>query len=307
MSSRYISLLESQLEAPFVLDPALNPADYSITNSMRDLDNWKARVFLANNWSDGMPDKGEMGEVGYTMISTTTNHIIPISRSDEHNKGGDLLYWLRDRKKLAINPTDYVPLFNGNNYIYSMSEIPIMLNVMSKYLSYGAPDSIIQGAYGEVRKIAITAKQFVASGGDVVVRPGTVAPLGRALIEDYQECAKALAACRANGQRSLIGRAFQTALQVLRRMLSYRYSIMMHLELSKVSETMSQLGELRRAEDVQGLELLMFGHDSLKNTMHMSMKQYQAARDAGNPKLWDDKVEAFWGDLPLAIDMLARF
>lgn len=104
-----IRIVEAASSSSFILDPALDPRDYEITNSLRDVRNWRVKTFLNNNGAD--TKIGSMDPVGYVMISLTSNRIIPISTNDEHRQGYDLLYYLRDKKKKKINIEDYRPVF----------------------------------------------------------------------------------------------------------------------------------------------------------------------------------------------------
>lgn len=107
------------LSASFKLPDAVPTSLFKLTNSMADVQKWKAKV-LENN-QQGVP-KGEFDSVGYIMVSLVDNTIIPIARSDEHRKGFEVMDCVYS-EKYGINPSNYYPIFAiGNNYPYDKED-----------------------------------------------------------------------------------------------------------------------------------------------------------------------------------------
>jgi hypothetical protein len=300
-----ITLVESI--QPFQLHPALDPKKYQITDSLADVERWRVYVYDGNSMGDGDAKPGTMGEVGYTMISKTSNHIIPIARSDEHHMGFDTLHGLA-RKNPGIVVRDFIPIFYGGNYINSMDEVPDYLNVIAKWLAYGGKNGVLEGARMTPRT-AISMRDFVESGGKITVEPGQLAPIGKAILASYKEAATALRMARDNPEKkSAVNAAFMASLNVIKTFSSLGFLIMGDFKMEDVRNAVPRIKELKAAGDVQGLEEFMFGFHSLKNTMHNNLRALQKKRDSGQPDyFYGDKAAAIWGDIPLAIDALGRF
>ena len=178
-----IILVEDNLlaEAPkkgFVLAPFLNPANYQITDSLKDAARWQAKILTANSAGAGQK-VGQMDAVGYVMISNIDNTIVPIARADEHNLGSDLLWKLT--KRTSFDPQNYTPIFSiGNNYVYSAGDLAPLLKVVKKFLSYGGnPELMLRGS-NDLRGKCTTLGNFVESKGKVTVAPGKLHPVGQA-------------------------------------------------------------------------------------------------------------------------------
>ena len=59
-----------EIIAKFKLHPEVDPENYQITNTLRSVGKWKARILSGNSMSNEK-DVGDWEPVGYTMISTT--------------------------------------------------------------------------------------------------------------------------------------------------------------------------------------------------------------------------------------------
>lgn len=101
-----IKLINEQKDFTTFQLPKNIPSNFfKITNSLKDIKNWKARI-LENNSGGEKLKVGDYDEVGYVMISLKDNTIIPIARSDEHHRGYDIMYEIYE-SKYKIVPYDY--------------------------------------------------------------------------------------------------------------------------------------------------------------------------------------------------------
>lgn len=303
---RLHEILTEGQRASFRLHPALNPTNYVMTDSIADYDMWRAMTYVCNNaGSDETLGKGDLYEVGYIMISLVDDTIIPISRLDEHHMGRDVLYSLA--RKYKFSDGDYLPIWpGGNNYIYNKSEIEPLRTALSKFLSYGGGDGMVCGT-SDMRGVMMTASQFVESGGDVEIKPGEIAPVGKMILAQYTQLANALAAARGDARPSTAGAAFKTATNVARMHVRFLYDIEMSGSMADTQALVGQVRDLQKENDLQGLSALFFGHIGVKNRMHGALKQAYEKHKRGEWVFGYDKTEAIWGDIPLAIDMLGRF
>lgn len=295
------------MRQPFQLHPALDADKYKITASLADIDNWRVYVYDGNSMGTNSPGRGQMDEVGYTMISKTTNHIIPIARSDEHHMGFDTLHGLA-HKNPSIITKNFVPIFHGGNYINAESEIPDYLNVIGKWLAYGGANGILEGARMSPR-FAVSMKDFVASGGNITVEPGQLAAVGKAILAAYQSASEAIIAANANPEKkSAVNAAFLASMNVIKNFSSLGFLVMGDFKMDDVRAAVPAITKLRAAGDLHGLMEFMFGFNSLKNTMHNNLRKLQKRRESGERDFfYDEKAQAIWGDIPLAINLLGRF
>ncbi|RYE99687.1 MAG: hypothetical protein EOO77_35140 [Oxalobacteraceae bacterium] len=278
---------------PFVLAPGLDPNNYQLTDSMRDFKSWKAMTYEG----DSRIKKGEFGPVGYIWISLKDNTIIPISRGDEHHEGGDVIYDLINSNQLRIgSPKEYVPIFSyGDNYIYYKEDIPKYLNVLAKFLSWGGMDGTLKGA-NDMRKMSMSNSQFVASKGDITIQPGHLAPLGKSFYDHYKTLQTAIIQAREATARSAQMRPFKVAADVLKFLSGHTYAL--NISPTVVKQQIAAVRALAKENDLQGLSDLFYGFGSMKRKIHEELRQH-------DPKAWTgDTQVAFWGDVPLAVNML---
>jgi hypothetical protein len=311
---------------PFVLDPSLDPANYKITDSLADVKSWRAKTVFGASYQDESKNKepGDWDTIGYIMISKTRNTIIPIPRADEHHQGYDSLSHINQQIRANIprarrgrnappveepqyiNIRDYIPIWSGGqNYIYDAKDVPDFLNVLEKYLSYGGPDGYLQGSYG-MKGMVMSLSDFVANKGPYVIRKGELAPVGRMIVAAYQSLSQALRAARGSDKRSVIGKAFQIAMSV--QAVLRKTTSVTKVGWQEVEELGGQIKALQKTGDVQGLEKLMFGFDSIKHKMHDQLRAYVERKAKGEHDHWqDDDHKACWGDVSMAVDLLGRF
>lgn len=112
---------------------------YETSGDLSNVGNWKAKIVLGNCMAGNLK-VGDMDEVGYVAINLKTDEIVPITRSDEHWAGYELLWHLYDRGIIKSKPEDFITLFPGNNYPdYTVSEKDSgkYVGAVKKWLSYG--------------------------------------------------------------------------------------------------------------------------------------------------------------------------
>jgi hypothetical protein len=289
----------------FRLDPALDPANYSITKTMKDCSKWKAMTYAG----DDRYNNNEMTEVGYVMISLTRDTIIPISRGDEHHRGYDLLYDFASgeftqyynkkakRIPLDINPTDYFPMWrDGRSYLYNTSEAKPLMIAAEKFLKYGGPDGIV-AMRQDFREQTMHLSDFInANGNNIDVPAGELSPAGKRLFDKFENLALAIRDLGNDPDRIKALPVFKQAADLVQNCIILAYEL--SLSYTDLQKIIQELALLRKENDVKSLEKIIFGFHGLKNTIHVEMKK--------SDKWTVDRLQAFWGDLDLAIDLFSR-
>ena len=98
-------LFESNIEI-FTIPEKLQKY-YNIEGNISNIYEWRAKIIL-NNSSSNLKI-GDYDNVGYIMINHNNSDIIPIARSDEHQRGEELLYHLYSKK--LIDNLMYISCF----------------------------------------------------------------------------------------------------------------------------------------------------------------------------------------------------
>lgn len=300
---RYNDLILRENQAGFVLHPALDPANYQITDSIRDLKKWRAMTYVDNNAGKGI---GQMDEVGYIMISLVDNTIVPIARGDEHHEGMDLLYTFMegDRKlgikPMNIDPEQFVPISHTSNYIYRREDGPKLAKALRKYLAYGGRDGMVTGT-SDMRGKTMHASEFVAAEGHFFeIVHGELAPIGKRIYEMFKKLADMISAAHDNDDRIKLQPIFREALMIC-KYLGSDYLFMKMGVFKMMQDAPKTIRELQKNNDLQGLREYIFGFHGVKNVMHTELKKMNV------PGSWQiDDAKAIWGDVELAIDLLAK-
>ena len=304
---------EAQSRARFRLHPALDPNNYIMTDSLRDPSKWKARTYVGNNSNTG--ETGGLAEVGYIMISISDDTIIPISRDDEHHTGYDLLWDFaqgsynseakKTNKPLPIDPNDYIPIWSyGQNYVYDESNRINLAIVLRKFLSYGGVDGILKGA-NDLRGRMVHLSDFANTDGKAMLfrktdgARDTLAPVGQRIYDQFKRLSELLAPLDNTSDRIAAKPAFIAAASFFKNIpLTLGWGL--GLEVDYLKAIPSQLRQLQKENDVQGLLELIFGFDGVKNRMHQNMKKGMKS------DYHRDDIVGIWGNVDLAIDLLGR-
>lgn len=284
---------------PFRLHPNLDPANYQITDNMGALPRWKAIVLTGNSVGETGPRVGEWDHVGYVMISLDDNTIIPIARSDEHNMGWDLVHELSEKSPIL---QDFVPVWTGNNYIYTKAENEVATKAYQKFLSYGGHDGVVQFGVHE-RDGGMTSMSDFVEHGAANAQPvkGRISPLGKKIIEAFQKIDTLIIPEMKREEGGLPPRlgsivAACNELGKLLEVVSNPYVF----SYGDASRFLEEIKAHRRDTSVQWFMDAVFGFHGIKNKLHMQMKENLSIPS------WAENRVKFWGDLDLAIDILAR-
>ena len=300
---RYLEIITESRTETFILHPALNPSNYQITNSLRDLDKWRAMTYVDNNAGEGI---GKMDGVGYVMISLVDNSIVPIAYGDEHHEGKDLLWTFveGDRKlgikPMKIDPDNFVPISATNQYVYRRDDCPKLAAALKKYLSYGGRDGLVIGT-SDMRGKTMYASEFVASGGKFFeIVHGELAPVGKRIYEMFKKLSEMVSSVQDTDDRIKLRPIFQEALSVC-KYLGSEY-VFFKFGISKlIKQAPSVIRDLQKDNDLQGLREFIFGFHGVKNVLHTNLKEMNKQGS------WQiDDAKAIWGDVDLAIDLLAK-
>lgn len=290
----------TEARTSFRLHPGLDPNDYQITDSLRDIAKWRGRVYV------GQGLKNE-DHIGYVMISLVDDTIIPIARGDEHHQGSDLLYdFVKGSKKWNIpkveglNPHDYIPVWAfGQNYIYSPKDAPKLVIALRKYLSYGGIDGMLTGVNDYTGMMA-RLSTFVERDGNMEVEAGKLAPIGQSIYDGFVALAQEFRKLEPDADRLKTKTVFMMATKFFRDQIPLSMSYALGLDAEYVKTLPQQLRAFKKENDAIGLEELIFGFHGIKNKIHTHIKQ-------NSTNVWRDRdIKGVWGDAQLAIDMLGR-
>lgn len=168
LSSISKSMLLETVLASFKLPDGVPEENFLITNSFADTNKWKAKIMLDNSHGKGTPNKGSLQSIGYVMISTKDNTIIPIARNDEHRMGYEVMHDIY-REKYKVEVGGYFSFcVISKNYVFEEKEIPKFILAGTKFLSYGGnPNATVYINYGDHRGLECTISDFVSNQGNV--------------------------------------------------------------------------------------------------------------------------------------------
>tara|TARA_B100000745_G_scaffold300550_1_gene255181 strand:- start:1320 stop:2210 length:891 start_codon:yes stop_codon:yes gene_type:complete len=291
------NLLEAR--AKFRLHPSLDASLYQITDNMAQVTKWRGPSYFK-----------EMGDdsdytIGYVMISLKDDTIIPIPRGDEHHRGYSVLY---EKEFRDVNPKDYYPIFAiGNNYIFGEEDKKLMLAAAKKYFSYGGKDWALFGG-NEFRNLSMLLSDFVKLNGDVTISKTKLPPSGQRIYSGFVTVAGLIRQARNSNRPSDIGKAFLATKKLLDMCHTFYMSIGTVGDFDKedwiLAKNRKAFKELKKNQDIEGLEQALFGFGGLKNSIHAHLK---TIHNKPEQSVWDDNYRAMWGeDLELAINMLAQ-
>ena len=228
------------------------------------------------------------------MINVTNNTIVPIARSDEHHTGYDVLSEL-----VSESTSHFISLFNGNNYFYGDDKDKYLIAV-TNWLNYGGPNLSIKNVTEKNRPI-LTFKAFIESSGDFTIVKGKLAPLGSELYRLFAALSSEFRPLENKEAQTItksqVDKVFKRASTLLRFISLNLLNI--EVDYDMVKSAMIELDARWSNSDVKWVEQVFFGMPSIKNSIHMGMRQ------AINPKSgYHGDAIAVWGDLDLAIKML---
>lgn len=177
----------NESEAQFKIPPSL-VRYYKIDDNIRNSKNWQGKIIVLNNRGSDGKKVGSWDEVRYIAIDLNSNYIVPIPIHSEHQTGYDLLWELKDKKLLPKGNWITVDSW-GNNYIYDSEEhSQNMLKALKKFLEYGGDkNGRVQGMGSDYLG---TIEDFIKRDGNIEVRKGELAKLGRDIVDSLEYLAK---------------------------------------------------------------------------------------------------------------------
>lgn len=255
---------------------------YKISGNISNISNWKAKVILNNN--NGRGEKiGDFGEVGYVMINYTNSDIIPISRSDEHHRGEELVYHLW--KNRLIDNDNYVPIFWGNNYFsytgINDKQIAKDLVAVKKYLEYGGSNTMLTINW----RYKLDLTTFIHLNGDIsniekyINENGVLTDDAEFFIGYMEKIAKML-------KKKRLGEDVST-----NDIMEYAKNLLPIIKNMNFLSTFNIQKDIKRAIvtfDAKLLEDSLLWHNGLKNKIHIMLRNKEP------------KLKPFFGNLELA-------
>jgi hypothetical protein len=260
---------------------------YKISGDISNVSNWKAKVILNNNSGRGQ-NVGDFGEVGYIMVNYTNSDIIPISRSDEHQRGEELLYHLWEKR--LIDNINYTPIFWGNNYFsyngINDKQIAKDLVAVKKYLEYGGDNTILSINW----RYKIDLKTFIALDGDLsniekyVADNGSLTNDGEYFIMSLERLAKLF--------RDSIMSDKNYKKDIIEYTKDIKNEYLKKIDFMSTFNIKKELDKGINLFDINLIQKVIYSHNGLKNKIHIMLKNK------------DPKLKEFFGNLDLA---LSRF
>ena len=157
--------------------------------NVSDVRDWKAKIFLDNSSEKGFK-KGDFQGVGYIGVSYTSNEIIPIPRSDEHQSGYELIEEFHYKK--YISNENFITIFAlGNNYVQPR-DLDNALIAYQKFLDYGGNNNLEVNLdpYSHDKKTYKTISDFLNDNGSETETKGELNPKGKELIATLEKFAR---------------------------------------------------------------------------------------------------------------------
>lgn len=266
--------------------------NYKIKGDMSNVKNWKVKIILGNNLSSKENKKvGDWDGVGYVMIATKSNNIIPIARSDEHQTGYDLIEHLQDKKLIKEEP--YTPIYTlSQDYIYSdhKDHLENKLNIYKKFLEYGGNNIKVDDSNSNYIG---TIEDIIARNGNVKIKKGEVMPFGRKIIDSLDEIATLLTKILKSPNESLIHKLNDKALSFLE---NNRFILMVELDIDNEFIDTLNIDINKNYDEYNIVDKGFFGMNGIKNQIHKNIKQA-----IKNPNDYSSKgIAKIFGDITKA-------
>lgn len=296
-------LLGEKVGMDFVI-PEKIKNNYEITDSLKDVHNWKAKTILANNGGK----KDEMASVGYIALSPTSNIIIPISRNDEHQQGYEFLRHMISKK--LIPNEKYVTIYGlGNNYIYGGQDKKYYEDaktVYKKWLDMGGKDLKLEGYNG--LKYHGNFSDFISrkselKQGKMVIDTKTIFPNAKQLIKDFAELAKEYK--ELSGDKIIVGEETKKK-NWIKKAFSFLDDNMEFIKLIDDYKKRHKIKEDLSGTDFQKASEAVFGMNGIKNTIHNNLRDFSVNtytfkdKDAGQKYNTKNDYEEYFGNIESA-------
>jgi len=294
---------------------------YKIVGDFSDIRGWRGEIL--NEWPENYKEyfspqhiegktesevRDMESKIGYVMISTESNHIIPITRFDEHQQGYEALeYIVYD--KYHVKQEDYVSVWIiGNNYIYSEKEIPSFLIAAKKYIEYGGDKNnlIYIAGDGTIGKYVITIGEFVERDGDYKIvltdKENNVSYLGKRFINKLTELSDLFSEYHLNpmkqGNQKFIETIWNSTdrfleeLSELKRTMDYNGGLLKQINNAGFTDFFFKHKDSVITDDIlMDLERKLFSFAGVKNVIHRGLKQ------------GSEELKRYFFNLELALEM----
>lgn len=284
----------------FAIPSSLPQENFKITNSLKDIKNWKARI-LENNSGGKKLKVGDYDEVGYVMISLEDNTVIPIARSDEHHRGYDIMYEIYE-SKYKIHPSNFYSVWclpNSANYPYSKEEADKLKDALIKCDEYGMDmdtskvylkyiDSLYKNkSYDES---LISARDFISGKYGLASFGETVSLIGEKLVDAFKNLSNAFENTNVRGDIPIT--QLKMAVKKLytvgsRIQLPDKFKLINPLDLEEMMDIVEQYKS--KYIDIQKLYKLFFGFNGFRNIFHQRLRKNIGNEDL-NKQLGSVKV-----------------
>lgn len=264
---------------------------YKIDGDFSNAGNWKAKILVGNSLSEGKK-RGQWEEVGYCMISTKSNYIIPVARSDEHQTGYELLDELLRKYKLPDLNYHSVYLL-GNTFVYEGRYKADEFQAIKKAYEYGATDLTIK-KMGTDKSMSIS--EYIAADGDFDAaqkrgkKERRVSVAGQKFIDTLLAVIELFEQYRTNPMRQnpKFEERIITACEKLDEMV-FRNEVLSNIlrwgDNKKNKENYKAFVAAIEANDINKIEETLFSFGGIKNAIHIMLKAN------------DKKIEpAFWSN-----------
>lgn len=275
------SILSESSTVKFTIPEKLIPY-LDISGNLSNVKKWKSKIILNNN--DHGKKIGDFDSVGYILIAINSNNIIPVTRSDEHQIGLELLDELEHKRLIDSEP--YISVFSiGNNYIYGQNSTNIKdieKNIIAyrKFRSYGGnnlPVNVRSGKYD----VTIDMDTYIELEGNIDNYIGKfklenkIAPAGKEIINGFENVAKLYKKyieLQGKKEQFDVIKKFRKAIEDLNTII-----LLTRIDYnSKLKDafynTYKQIEKKLNLTDFNAIGEILFSHNGLKNTIHMALK-----------------------------------
>lgn len=280
---------------------------YHISGSLRNVDQWEAQIILGNSLSDYKGLKiGDWEDIGYVMVSVDSNIIIPVSRSDEHQNGYELLYyflekgWIPDENYFPINPS-------GNNYVNPKAKEKAII-AFEKFRSYGGRNLPVQNTQTR-DNMRVNIDTYIKLNGDVRYEKNKLADGGKQLLKMFIDTEQLYRQYRQKSEKGMRTDMIEKKIyKNLYAILNFCRKEWYYTDFNEdtIKNYEDRIIDFEGESKLQSAIVLIFGQYGLKKAIHNQLRD-AFRRHNTNPDSFDqdyDRLQQFWGDIEYAIHEL---
>lgn len=302
-----------------LLPAGIEEKDYYITDSLADVEDWRVPVWVGNSIVDKANDF-KKAKVGYVMVKIKGEpNFIPIAREDEHELGKEMLFEMAE--KWNIDPNDYFPIFTQGTcaYIYDKKEIPDLLIALTRWHHFGGKDLIVTYTGNEEPRWTISTRDFIQGKGTPIKTESEILPIGKRFIDHLKAISYCLEGIQNPNSLSFImsahvldkrlNRAVEGLLSELTRhdviifeALFNKKNGLFHGGIDFEEARDNWIDKLKTAltnAQYKVVEEILFSHNSLKNRIHMKIREEMISEKTG-------RISSIFGNVSMANDAMGR-